>query len=142
MQERLGMVQRKSSRFVFSQWQRDSSPTNMMNQLKWKTLEAQRQIKNLIIMHKIIHNAIQIPLSFLPNRSRHIECIRFRQIHGCVLVYSNLFVSATYLQVSGALGVHVCSRCFGSYKLRFAVVWIFSWAYHPECLIRLTILKC
>ena len=46
-------------------------------------------------MHKIIHNAIAIPLSFLPNRSRHTECIRFQQIHGRVLGYSNSFVPAT-----------------------------------------------
>ena len=86
LRERLEMVQRKSARFVFSQWQRDSSPTNMMNQLKWKTLEAQRQIRNLTMMHKIIHNSIAILLSFLPNRSRQTECVRFRQIHGTATV--------------------------------------------------------
>ena len=85
--ERLEMVQRKSAHFFFSQWQRDSSPTNMINKLKWKTLEAQRQIRNLIMMHKIIHNAIEIVLSFLSNT----ECILFWQIHG----QGNLFVPAT-----------------------------------------------
>ena len=45
LRERLEMVQRKSARFVFSQWQRDSSPTNMMNQLKWKTLRSPKTDK-------------------------------------------------------------------------------------------------
>ena len=46
-------------------------------------------------MHKIIHYAIAIPLSFLPNRSRHTKFISFQQIYGRVFGYSNLFVPDT-----------------------------------------------
>ena len=41
LRDRLEMVQRKSARFVFADWRRESSPTTMINQLGWKCLEAQ-----------------------------------------------------------------------------------------------------
>ena len=96
LRDQLEMVQRKSARFVYADWRRDSSPSKMMNQLGWKSLEVQRNNRNLIMMHNIIHKTVAIPESFLPNQTRYsTNCIRFHQIHGRVLSYRNSFVPVT-----------------------------------------------
>ena len=76
------MVQRKSARFVYANWSRHSA---MLKELEWKTLEEQRNSRNLIMMHKIIHKSVAIPKTFLPSRARYENCIRFQQVHGRIL---------------------------------------------------------
>ena len=95
LRDQLEMVQRKSARFVFSDWQHRSSPTNMMNQLNWKPLETQRKNRNLIMLHNIVHKNVAIPQSFLPKRSRNIDCIRFQPVHGRINAYKNSFIPAS-----------------------------------------------
>ena len=57
LRDRLEMVQRKSARFVIADWRRESSPTTMINQLGWKSLETQRNNQNLIMMLNVIHKS-------------------------------------------------------------------------------------
>ena len=95
LRDRLEMAQRKSARFVCSDWHQRSSPTNMMRQLNWKPLEYQRRNRNLVMMHKIVHNTVAIPQSFLPKRSRNDNCIRFQPVHARVNAYRNSFVPAS-----------------------------------------------
>ena len=57
------MVQRHAARYVQCDWWRHSSPTEMMNQLKWQTLEHCRHTARLTMMYTIQHRLIDIPLS-------------------------------------------------------------------------------
>ena len=91
LQERLEMVKKKISSFCFLTMAERFQPNKHDKSTEIEKDRAQRQIRNLIMMHKIIHNAIEIVLSFLSNRSRPTECILFWQIHG----HGNLFVPAT-----------------------------------------------
>jgi len=63
------MVQCKAARFVLNDYHRYSSVTNMLNQLKWESLE-QRRTKSIIIMfYKIIHNVVAVDFSKYIHRS-------------------------------------------------------------------------
>lgn len=95
LRDRIEMIQRKSARFVYADWSRKSSPTRMLRELEWKTLETQRKIRNLTMMHSIIHKSVAIPETIFSNRARLTNCIRFQQIHGRVLAYKNSFVPST-----------------------------------------------
>ena len=60
---KMEMVQRRAVRYVHSDWRRHSSTNEMMNQLKWQTLEHRRHTARLTMMYKIQHNLVDIPLN-------------------------------------------------------------------------------
>lgn len=86
-------VQRKAARFVNSNWSWESSTTSMIKDLKWKSLEFERKVNSLVMLHKIIHNKVAIPHSVLPSRSR--DNIKFRRVYGRVNAYANSFIPST-----------------------------------------------
>jgi len=86
------MVQRKAARFVYSDWRRTSSPTEMMRQLGWVSLETQRKIASINMLHKIINQELDLPLNILPKISR---LQRFNPVYGRVEVYKNFFIPST-----------------------------------------------
>ena len=90
---KLENVQRKAARFVYSDWSWQSSPSEMIRNLKWESLENIRKRDCLVMMHKIIHKEICLPSSFLPKKSRVPN--KFQPIHGRVNVYKNSFVPNT-----------------------------------------------
>jgi len=54
-------VQRKSARWVMSDWHRTSSvPAVMLESLEWPSLEACRAQAHVIMLHKIINNLVDI----------------------------------------------------------------------------------
>ena len=90
----LEMVQRRGARFVFNQWERDKSPTKMLVDLKWNTLESDRKKLNLILMHKIIHQKVAISTEILPNRTRYCD-LKFQPVYGRVNAFKNSFLPTT-----------------------------------------------
>ena len=66
---KLEMVQHRAARFVMGKpWrknQRDSI-TDILNQLKWPTLEKRRKCARLTLLYKILHNLIYILEYYLP----------------------------------------------------------------------------
>ncbi len=55
------MVQRRSARYVMSQYDRHDSVTDMLRRLSWETLE-QRRLKARVVMgYRIIHGLVKIP---------------------------------------------------------------------------------
>ena len=52
---KLEMLQRRAARYVPSDWRCNSSPAEMIQQLKWQSLENRRKTARLIMMHKIQH---------------------------------------------------------------------------------------
>ena len=66
----LEAVQRKAARFVQNDWSWKSSPTAMVNELKWMSTDQHRKIASLMLLHKIINKKIAIPLTILPKRAK------------------------------------------------------------------------
>ena len=58
---RIEMVQRRSTRFVYNDFARTSSVTSMLNNLNWPLLQQRRDIAKVIMFYKIINNLISIP---------------------------------------------------------------------------------
>ena len=91
--KQLEQVQRKAARFVNSDWSWNSSPSSMINDLGWESLESCRKRNNLLMFHKIINERIVLPQDFLPKRARIDN--KFQKVHGRVLAYSNSFIPIT-----------------------------------------------
>ena len=91
---KLESVQRKAVRYVFNDWRKTSSVSAMINNLGWPLLEEKRKILNLLMLHKIINQKVDIPLSFLPKRLRSSNT-RFQPVIGRVNSFKNSFVPTT-----------------------------------------------
>ena len=55
------MLQRKAARFVFNDFSRFSSVTDMLGHLRWDTLEQRRNQLTLLMLYKIIHQLVEVP---------------------------------------------------------------------------------
>jgi len=69
----LEMIQRRAARFVLGQYERKSSVTDMLNHLKWESLEQRRKVACLTMLYRIQHSLVAVPLpSFIvrPERPR------------------------------------------------------------------------
>ena len=87
---RLEMVQRKSIRWIFSDWKRDVSVTNLRQSLGMKTLETRRTIAQLKTFHELIHFTKHVEKEILPKRQRCLD-IKFKPLYGCIKSYSQSF---------------------------------------------------
>ena len=56
-------IQRRASRFIMNDYGQTSSVTKMMKELNLPTLQERRLNQRLTILHKIIHNNVNLPLS-------------------------------------------------------------------------------
>ena len=81
---KLEMIQRKAARFVCNNYDRHASVTNMLDDLKWDTLEHRRKAARLVQM-KLIQmgaSAIRKPLTPLAtSRSRRSRTGNSQQLH-------------------------------------------------------------
>ena len=55
------MLQRNAARFVFNNFSRSSSVSNMLAYLGWDTLEQRRNQLTLLMFYKIIHKLVEVP---------------------------------------------------------------------------------
>ena len=85
-------VQRKSLRWIFSSWKRDTSPTSMRQSLKLKTLEQRRETAKLKIFHELTHNIKHVTPDILPTRQRCAN-IKYKPILGRIKTYATSFFS-------------------------------------------------
>ena len=67
--DKIEKVQRKAARFVFNDYYRYSSVTNMLNCLKWESLEHRRTKSTIIMFYKIINNIVSADFSNYLHRS-------------------------------------------------------------------------
>ena len=87
----LEMVQRKAARFVCNDFSSYLSVTEMMNNLKWNSLEDRRKQARLIMFYKIIHGIVQVNFNPYLHPSRR-AC-------GHQLNYRPLYVTGTVYQI-------------------------------------------
>ena len=58
---KIEMVQRRAARYTMHDYRYNSSVTSMLQELGWKTLEDRRKAIDLVMMYKIVNNAVDIP---------------------------------------------------------------------------------
>jgi hypothetical protein len=59
--DRLESIQRRAARFVYNDYGRKTSITELMKKLDWKPLSERRREQRLIFMYKIVNNLTAIP---------------------------------------------------------------------------------
>ena len=83
--KKIEMVQRRAVRWSLNSYSTYASATEMQNQLKLRTLEQRRADVRVIMLFKIIHGLVAIPLpSYFEQPSRmtqHSHPLALRQIH-------------------------------------------------------------
>lgn len=60
----LEMDQRRIARFVYSNYRRTASPSEMITALRWESLAERRKKSKIIMIYKINKNLIDIPKTF------------------------------------------------------------------------------
>ena len=91
-------VQRKAARFVFSDWRFTSSPSNMIAELKWNSLEERRAKSRLLIFHKYVNFRIDLPPNLIKKKNSMLTrkaSIKYHVIKARLNVYKNSFLPFT-----------------------------------------------
>ena len=57
------MVQRRAARFACNNYRRETSVTNMLDELGWRGLKQRRADQRLIMSYKIVNNLVEVDLS-------------------------------------------------------------------------------
>ena len=68
------VVQRKAARFVFNDYSRHSSVTDMLNQLNWQSLEKWRDDLTLLMFYKIINQYVDILCDHILQKPFNFTC--------------------------------------------------------------------
>jgi len=90
------MVQQNVAKYVFQDVSRYSSPTAMMNQLEWITLEQRRLIARLVMMYGIQYGLIDVTSDYTTkSHSLRGHPVTLQQIRTRVKPYEASFFPAT-----------------------------------------------
>ena len=95
---KLEAVQRRAARYVFSDYQRESSPSSMQLRLGWPTLRARRLQGKAVMMYRIVNNLVAIPENVHLTRretSTRGHNARFLQPNTRVRAYKHSFFPST-----------------------------------------------
>ena len=88
-------VQRKAARFVMADFRRESSVTEMIQQLQWESLQARRKSTKLVMMYKAVNNLVDLypeQLRLVPSpRHQH----KFIQPHTRIMCYQHAYIPST-----------------------------------------------
>ena len=98
--KQLEATQNKAARFACGNYRRTESVTAMKAQLQWLSLQERRAKARILMMHKIFHGTVAIPLApyFIPNtqamptRRAHTK---FLLPHSSTLAHRRTFMVAT-----------------------------------------------
>ena len=102
-------VQRRAARSVMNDWSRSynqsgrsstskGSPTLMMQQMGWNTLQERRNQARVIMMYRIVNGLIAIPASLYVTNSTQStrgHGLKFHVPAGCVSAFNHSFFPAT-----------------------------------------------
>ena len=77
--DKLEKVQRKAARFVKNCWIREEGVmTNMLSDLKWDSLQTRREKARLVMLYRVTHGLVDIPL---PKDLLPMPCKNTRNFH-------------------------------------------------------------
>jgi hypothetical protein len=71
--QKLEMTQRKAARYTTNNYTTTSSVNEMLQQLKWETLESRRTKIQLTMFYKIVNNLMDIPADHYLTSSKTTE---------------------------------------------------------------------
>ncbi len=95
----LEMVQRRAARFVMNDYEYDSSPTKMLQELDWPELEVRRRELRLALFYKIVHGDVAVPTEGLlikaDTRTRSQHSYKFRHLRANIDSYRHSFFPPT-----------------------------------------------
>ena len=76
---KLEMVQRRAARFVMGDYIRTSSVTAMLSDLQWNTLQQRRMQSKTVILYRVVHQLVSIPVTpfLIPARALRGHNMRF-----------------------------------------------------------------
>ena len=106
---KIEQVQRRAARFVNNDFRRQSSITEMLQKLKWDSLQDRRARSQLVMLYKIQYQLVAIPDAtyLVPStRSTRGHDIRYLQPHTRILVYKH-----SYFTDSNQALEHFTSNC-------------------------------
>ena len=91
-------IQARAGRFVTSRFKRTDSKTEILRSLNWSPLENRRNITDIIICHKILHNKLEVPTEhiFTPHTSNtRSNSQQFQNLVSYVDAYKNSYFPRT-----------------------------------------------
>ena len=101
--KQIEQVQRSAARFVagrpFNPHQPDSV-SHIISSLQWHSLQSRRQRADIILLYRVVHSLVAVPISYLPSpalirSSRQSNNYKFIEPHCRVNVYQHSFFSRT-----------------------------------------------
>ena len=96
-EDKIEMVQRRAARWVSNDYSTDSSVTEMMSNLGWRSLENRRYDALLLMFYKVVYGLVAIPVPSYFERpkvyTRHTHPLVYIQIYTSVCYYH----SAVYI---------------------------------------------
>ena len=94
---KLEMVQRRAARFVKVDFDRTSSVTSMLADLRWNTLQERRMQSKSVMFYRIVHNLVAIPdtSSLIPARATRGHNMRFCRPQSTVNAHLYSFFPST-----------------------------------------------
>ena len=100
--QKLERIQRRAARYVMNDYKSESSVTNMLKELGWRSLEQRRADMRLILFYKILHNLVNIDFRHLlipPTRlTRHQHPLAFQIPSETRLYIQQSFLPRTIVQ--------------------------------------------
>ena len=77
--DKLEMVQRRAARFVKGDYSRTSSVTAMLADLEWNTLQQRRMQSKTVMLYRVVHQLVSIPVTpfLIPIRASRCHNMRY-----------------------------------------------------------------
>ena len=117
----LEKVQRRAARWTTSSFDYQSSTTEIVNNLGWRTLEQRRADARLCLFFKIVHGIVAVPLPDYiqpSNRiSRYCHSMTFRQLHTTKNYYKYSFFPLAIVQWNALPETVACLPDLDSFKV-------------------------
>ena len=95
LSHKIEMVQRRSARFVKADFNQRHSVTDMLQDLRWKTLRDRRAHSKVVMLYRMVHGLVAIPAGppfFYPSSEvTRGHSMQFRQHHCRIIAYQQSF---------------------------------------------------
>ena len=117
--DRIEMVQRRAARYVLNRYHNTSHVTEMLEGLKWPTLEERRKNYRLTMMYKISNNLVATSgrghINLISSKSRHHNSCAY-EIHSGPAYYTNSFYQRTIREWNKLPDTTVKARSLDEFK--------------------------
>ena len=117
---KIEQVQRRAARWTASNFDRQSSVTEMVKQLGWRSLEQRRADARLCLFYKVIHGlvAVAIPdyIHYFNRISKYCHSMTFSQVSTSTYCYKFSFFSLAIVLSNSLPESVACLQSFDAFK--------------------------